>query len=171
MQFAILCVVCLSLWAPVILWYFSPQRQRLTSNGQLLFMGTALLQFMATVFVVVVVALSHAEDERRARAASRLLGWGALLPALAWSYWVALSALDIGGESQILGGLCVFFLALVLVPMRFVRVRGTLTLIATSLVLIASWVITADQPAPVLIAPATAYVLAVHAAYCLSARE
>ncbi len=153
----------LAIWIPIISWLVSPSRTVLLgSPGRILLILTVAIQLIALLLSFVFRGVAATWDERQNRAASRVFGWIGYSAALAWAWWVAMSMLEFNdGKFVVFGVLCLLYLIPAIVPVAKVSIRVRAALVAASVTLIASGILTIERLSPILIAPATAYVAAI----------
>lgn len=159
---AIFCAASMLLWTPIVLWLISPDRNVVLGNaGRFLVILTALIQLTVIVIGFVLHARAAGSTSRGAWFAGRAVGWVGYFAAVVWSWWVAMSMLGFSaGKLPVLVALSAAFLLPVLTLRAPDRFRLTVTLIFASLTLVTSAALTAQRLSPILIAPATVYIVA-----------
>lgn len=149
------------LWLPTISWLASPDRQVLGAPGHLLIIGSLAIQTVAIALGFVFVGVMYAWDESRVRRGARMWGWLALIPGAAFAYFLASSLLKgVFDSTLVLVVTVVLMLAPTLIPSNRMGFLATVTVLYTFVSIGISAVATAHAISPILIAPVTAYAVA-----------
>lgn len=164
-QLAVFSLASVMLWTPIIGGLASPERDVVIDPpARLLVILTITVQVIAILLGFIFHAIASGWDERQAHTASLVFGWIGYLVALIWAWWVAMSMLELplpDGKLIVFISICVLYLIPAVVPVQRGRRRITVNLVAALLTLITSGVLTAERLSPILIAPATVYVVAI----------
>ncbi|TXK18592.1 hypothetical protein [Homoserinibacter sp. GY 40078] len=157
---AVFSLAALALWLPILVWLASPDRDDpIGRPGELLIVGTVAIQILSIAVALFLHLVSTTWEATRPRILSALIAAAA---ALAWSWWAAISMLELPA-----GGIAVFVFAAVLliapalIPAARPGIRRGAAILAATSVLVASFALTLERLSPILIAPATVYVAAI----------
>ena len=159
-----LSITSAALWIPILFWLNSPDRTvAVGPAARLLLIFTVVIQLVAVIAGVIYQWAAAGFAETRARNWSVMFGWVAYLAALTWAWWASMSMLKVPDiKLTTLVMLCAAYLIPAVIPVAKGKLRASAGHVAASATLIATALLTAAQLSPILIAPATVYVIAVH---------
>lgn len=159
-------VASAALWAPIVVYLVTEGSDVVGGRAMVLLVGTVVLQLMAVGFAATFIRATHGWDDYELRRGALVSGWASFLGGASWALFATFSMLELGtasGDGFKLPALIAFLVVLLgppLIPPKHAVLRGRAAIAVAIVLLAITAAVTFARLSPLLIAPATIYVMA-----------